>query len=157
MSERTPGDAFDRTTLAPARLDDIPSLVAIDRGSPRPWTSAAFENELSHSPPTLFALRRDSGIIGFVVARFHPPEMDIVNLAVAEEHQRLGFGGHLLRLLLERARLEGVQRVFLEVRESNSRARDLYLRSGFTETQRRKNFYKDPAEDAILMGLKIEP
>jgi ribosomal-protein-alanine N-acetyltransferase len=157
VSEPADGNAFDRATLAPARPEDIESLVAIDRGSPRPWAHAAFEHELENAPPTLFTLHHQGRPVGFVVRRIQPPEMDIVNLAVAEEHRQLGFGARLLRLLLERARLEGVRQVFLEVRESNRRARDLYRRFGFAETQRRKNFYKDPVEDALLMSLKIEP
>lgn len=157
MSEPADGNGLERAILAPATPEDIESLVAIDRGSPRPWAHAAFEHELENAPPTLFTLHHQGSPVGFVVRRIQPPEMDIVNLAVAAEHRRLGFGARLLRLLLEKAQLEGVQRVFLEVRESNRRARDLYLRSGFEETQRRRNFYEDPVEDALLMSLKIEP
>ena len=151
------GNASEQAILAPARPEDIESLVAIDRSSPQPWTASAFENELRNAPPTLFALRHGGGVIGFVVTRIHAKEMDIVNLGVAEEHRRLGFGRTVLRLLLERARREGVERVFLEVRESNRKAVGLYLGFGFEETQRRKTFYKDPVEDALLMSLKIEP
>ncbi len=158
MSEATAGNVSEQqTNLAPARPEDIESLVAIDRGSPQPWTASAFENELRNAPPTLLALRHNGDAIGFVVTRFHPPEMDIVSLAVAETHRRLGFGRSLLRLLLEKARLEGVGRVFLEVRESNLQALSLYRRFAFEETQRRKNFYKDPVEDAVLMSVTIEP
>jgi ribosomal-protein-alanine N-acetyltransferase len=143
--------------FGPARHDEIESLAAIDRGSPRPWTPAAFENELRNRPPTVFVLRLDGNAIAFVVTRRHPPEFDIVNLAVVEGHRRRGFGRVLLGFLVEMARREGVDQVFLEVRAGNEAARGLYLRLGFEETQRRRNFYEDPVEDAILMKLKIEP
>lgn len=143
--------------FGPAVSEDLTSLVAIDRGSQQPWTYSAFENELGNAPPTLFTLRLATDVIGFVVARFHPPEMDIVNLAVSDGRRRLGFGHILLKSLLERARLEGIHQVFLEVREGNQGARGLYRSLGFGETQRRRNFYKDPVEDAILMSLGLEP
>jgi len=140
-----------------ARHEEIESLAAIDRGSPRPWTVTAFENELGNRPPTVFVLRSSGNAIAFVVTRRHPPEMDIINLAVAEEHRRRGFGRVLLGFLLQMARRDGVDRVFLEVRAGNQAARGLYRSLGFEETQKRKNFYEDPVEDAILMKLKIEP
>ena len=143
--------------FGPARQEEIQSLSAIDLGSPRPWTPAALEDELRNSPPTVFVLRSDGNAIAFVVTRRHPPELDIVNLAVAEEHRRRGFGRILLRFLLETARQDGVDQVFLEVRAGNQAARGLYSSLGFEETQKRRHFYEDPVEDAILMKLKIEP
>jgi ribosomal-protein-alanine N-acetyltransferase len=143
--------------FGPARRDELESLAVIDRGSPRPWTLAAFENELGNSPPTVFALRSFGNPIAFVVTRRHPPELDIVNLAVAEEHRKRGFGRILLGFLLEMARRDGVEQVFLEVRAGNRAALGLYRSLGFEETQKRRNFYADPVEDAILMKLKIEP
>lgn len=117
---------------------------------------AAFENELRNSPPTVFVLRSSGNAIAFVVTRRHPPELDILNLAVADKHRRRGFGRILLRFLVEMAREDGVDQVFLEVRAGNRAARALYLSLGFEETQKRRNFYEDPLEDAILMKLEIE-
>lgn len=142
--------------FGPARQDEIESLSVIDRASPRPWTMAAFENELRNSPPTVFVLRSSGNAIAFVVTRRHPPELDILNLAVADKHRRRGFGRILLRFLVEMAREDGVDQVFLEVRAGNRAARALYLSLGFEETQKRRNFYEDPLEDAILMKLEIE-
>lgn len=143
--------------FGPARPDELASLAAIDRDSPRPWPLAAFEEELQTRPPTLFVLRSAGKAIAFVVTRRHPPELDIVNLAVAAEHRRSGFGRVLLRFLIEMARNSGVDRIFLEVRAGNHAARCLYRSLGFEETQKRRNFYEDPVEDAILMKLQIEP
>lgn len=143
--------------FAPATEADVEAMVAIDRGSPSPWTAVDFEAELSHHPPTTFVLRASGRVVAFVVTRVQPPEMDIVNLAVEPEHRRRGFGLLVIRLLLAEARRAGVTNVFLEVREGNEAARRLYGHSGFTNTQRRRGFYRNPAEDAVLMGLKIEP
>ncbi len=157
MIPRSNGGAPGTPDFGPARHEELESLAAIDRASPRPWNVTAFENELGNSPPTVFVLRSSGNAIAFVVTRRHPPELDIVNLAVSQEHRRRGFGRILLGFLLEMARRDGVDQVFLEVREGNQAARALYRSLGFEETQKRKNFYEDPVEHAILMKLKIEP
>jgi len=150
-------DVPNDLVLAPASSGDLDALVGIDAASPRAWTRTAFEEELRNDPPTLLCLRTKAGVAGFVVARHHAPELDIVNLAIAESGRRQGLGATLLRLLVEKARLDGVRRLFLEVREGNLAALRLYRKSGFRETQRRRAFYRDPVEDAILMSLEIEP
>jgi [ribosomal protein S18]-alanine N-acetyltransferase len=142
--------------LDDARPDDIEALVAIDANSPRPWNTAAFETELKNRPPTLLVLRL-SAAIAFVVTRVQLPDMDIVNLTVSREHRRRGFARRLLASLLDRAGASGIQNVFLEVRAGNNEARSLYAAAGFQETQRRRGFYQDPVEDAILMRLQIGP
>lgn len=141
--------------FGPARSEDLATLVSIDEGSPQAWSIAAFEEELRHDPPTLFVLRRENRAAAFVVIRRHPPEMDIVNLAVDSGSRRLGFGLTLLRSLLDQEASAGLSTAFLEVRESNAAARNLYLKAGFLETQKRRGFYRNPVEDAILMSLQM--
>ncbi|MEO5762839.1 MAG: ribosomal protein S18-alanine N-acetyltransferase [Vicinamibacteria bacterium] len=143
--------------FGPARDDDIPSLVAIDATSPRPWSHDDFAAELQHVAPTLLVLRVQDEVAAFVVARIQPPEMDIVNVAVAERSRRRGFGRAILLSLFDEVAVAGVTSVFLEVRESNREARALYEGLGFKETQRRCRFYKDPDEDAVLMRRPIAP
>lgn len=140
-----------------ARADDIADLVAIDATSPTPWTASAFEAEMRHEPPTLFVLRDASSAaaLAFVAIRVQASEMDIVNLAVSPAHRRRGVGAALVRGLLRAPVATGVESVFLEVRASNAGALALYGRLGFTQTQRRRNFYRDPVEDAVLMTLKL--
>lgn len=143
--------------FGPAREGDTDALIAIDRLSPTPWTRQAFEAELRGEARTTFVLRLSGQVVAFVVTRTQSAEMDIVNLAVDPEHRRRGLGHLLARSVVERAAREGVQTVFLEVRESNQPARKLYEDLGFKETQRRRGFYAAPVEDAILMSLQIEP
>ena len=148
--------AADPPSFGPARADDLAALVSIDRLSPSPWTADAFRAEFGRTDPTVFVLRSKDQVMAFAVTRIQAPEMDLVNLAVAEDQRRRGFGRLLVRFLLEHAALKGVRSVFLEVRDSNRPARRLYESNGFQETQRRRGFYLEPREDAILMSLKIE-
>jgi [ribosomal protein S18]-alanine N-acetyltransferase len=151
-----PGDgAAVETVFGPAREDDLDALVSIDRASPRPWSREAFAAELGHSPPTLFVLRSSGAAVAFAAARIHVPEMDIVNLAVRPDRRGRGLGRLLLSSLLGEAASTGVETAFLEVRAGNVEALKLYRSAGFRETQRRRNFYAEPVEDAILMRLPM--
>jgi ribosomal-protein-alanine N-acetyltransferase len=141
--------------FGPASAGDVGALVSIASESPRPWTARAFAEELERDSPSLFTLRSSGRVVGFVVARTLAPELDIVDLAVARAFRRRGLGRHLLRSLLDRAARGGVEKVFLEVREGNRAARRLYRGFGFEETQRRREFYQGPVEDAILMRLEM--
>lgn len=141
--------------FGPAREGDLEALAAIDRDSPPAWKEEALAAELGHSPPTLFVLRASGAPVAFAVVRLQVPDMDIVNLAVAAERRGRGFGLRLLSSLLDQAASCGVQSVFLEVREGNQEARKLYASAGFEETQRRRGFYREPPEDAILMRLAM--
>lgn len=149
--------ADEGPVFAPASNLDLPAITDIGKGSPEPWTLAALEAELAHDPATLFVLRASGRVAAFVVARIHPPDMDILNIAVAPDHRRRGLGRLLVRSLLEEAKRAGASNVFLEVREGNLEARGLYRNCGFVETQKRPRFYRNPTEDAVLMALKIEP
>jgi len=141
--------------FGPAREGDLDTLVSIDRDSPRAWTREAFAAEFGHAPPTLFVLRTTGATVAFVVTRIQVPDMDIVNLAVRPDRRGLGLGRRLLSSLLDQAASTGVQSVFLEVREGNQEARRLYAGAGFREVQRRRGFYAEPVEDAILMRLEM--
>ena len=151
-------DGHEKTGFEPvlerARLDDLGAVVAIDATSQR-WTHEAFASELGHEPPTVYVLRLSGAVAGFAVIRMVGADLDIVNVAVEEAQRRQGLGRSLLRQLFAHAGSRGVGSVFLEVRESNQAARALYESLGFDETQRRRNFYANPVEDAVLMSLKI--
>lgn len=96
-----------------------------------------------------------STLLGFLVARHISPEWELENIVVAEQARRNGIGAALLRALLDRARQTSGKQVFLEVRDSNVAARKLYEKAGFRESGRRKMYYSDPSEDAILYSQDI--
>ena len=80
-------------------------------------------------------------------------EWEIENIAIAGSARRRGLGTRLLGELLDLARAKGAEAVFLEVRESNRVARALYEKWAFLESGRRRRYYKDPEEDAILYRI----
>ncbi len=97
----------------------------------------------------------DNQIIAFLVSRqifigssTAPPEREILNLAVAPAYRRTGLATQLLQFELRHRAI-----FLLEVRESNLAARALYERFGFAEISRRRGYYDNPPETAIVMRL----
>ena len=101
----------------------------------------------------LVAEAAEGRIVGYVVALDAADEGEILNLAVAPVMRRTGLGRALVHQILEALSDRGVRQVFLEVRESNAPARALYAALGFKEVGRRKQYYRRPVEDAIVLRL----
>ena len=93
--------------------------------------------------------------VGFLVACQIAPEWELENIVVAAQARRSGVGESLLGALLDAAGQTDSKTVFLEVRESNAAARRLYEKLGFKETGRRKLYYVNPLEDAVLFRLDL--
>ena len=91
-----------------------------------------------------------STIVGFLIARRLALEWELENLVVAPNMQGRGLGIRLLQRLVAHVQQINSTSVFLEVRESNAAARALYRKAGFREIGRRKSYYSNPLEDAIL-------
>jgi [ribosomal protein S18]-alanine N-acetyltransferase len=94
--------------------------------------------------------RQLTGTLGFLVARQVSVEWELENIVVAPAFRGQGAGSQLLDALFTHVRAADGKAIFLEVRESNAGARRLYERSGFHESGRRRRYYSDPAEDAVL-------
>jgi ribosomal-protein-alanine N-acetyltransferase len=95
-------------------------------------------------------------ICGLVVFRIMADEAEILNLAVDSSRRRRGTGSRLIQDVIAASNAMGVRKVFLEVRESNGAARKFYARMGFTETGRRRQYYRQPVEDALVLVRGIE-
>jgi ribosomal-protein-alanine N-acetyltransferase len=95
--------------------------------------------------------------LGFLIAREINPEWELENIVVAPATRRKGLATRLLTALLDRARETNSERVFLEVRESNQAAGAFYARLGFEQSGRRKLYYANPPEDAVLYRLTLSP
>jgi ribosomal-protein-alanine N-acetyltransferase len=94
-------------------------------------------------------------LAGFLVARYLPPEWELENIVVAPAVRRMGIGRQLMDALVVQGRQTNGTAIFLEVRESNTAARGLYERLGFMETGRRKAYYANPSEDAVLYSKTL--
>ena len=99
----------------------------------------------------------EEGIVcGLVAFRTMADEAEILNLAVDSTRRRRGIGSQLMRDALETCKAAGVKKIFLEVRDSNQAAQRFYLRMGFTEVGRRREYYSRPLEDALVLAHTVE-
>ena len=126
------------------------------------WGWEAYHAELAQRERSVMLVARaENGegnstrrrIKGFLAARLVGDELHINNVAVREEYRRQGIARKLLETVLEEAARMGARTAFLEVRAGNRAAQALYARCGFRIAGRRPGYYKQPAEDALVMCL----
>jgi [ribosomal protein S18]-alanine N-acetyltransferase len=140
-------------SISPANAADLGAIAKIERAAfSDPWSERSFREALSQPSIYFVAARSDDGdVLGYVVAWFVADEGQIANLAVAPAGWGRGIGRALLTAALQEAASRRVTEVYLEVRDSNYRARRLYGSSGFKEVGRRRNYYRLPVEDAVVL------
>lgn len=114
------------------------------------WSKSSLELLLSDRGVG-FAALIDGRVAGYGGMITVLDEGQITNIAVSEKYRRCGLGRMILNALESYAEQNGITLLSLEVRESNSAARSLYLKSGWGEEGIRKNFYRLPAENAVIM------
>jgi ribosomal-protein-alanine N-acetyltransferase len=144
---------FDRLRH-PAAEADIDAVVALEHESfSNPWPRETLVWELVNSDVTRVYLLRDAEdrAIAFCIAWIIFDELHINTLAVSPRHRRQGLATVLLQGIMKEAAEEGARRATLEVRESNTAALELYARLGFQVTARRRNYYTNPVEDALIL------
>ncbi len=99
----------------------------------------------------MLVIEEQGPVAGFIVGQSIADQWDIENIAVASPSQRKGLGSRLLGEFLHHVRSSGAVAVYLEVRESNQAARNLYEKWGFSEAGRRRSYYVEPLEDALVL------
>lgn len=139
-------------TIRAASAADVPAMMALERhaATAAHWSAEDYARLFAPGGERVALVLEEGKVEGFAVARGVGTEWEIENIAVAGGARRHGLGTRLLGEVLERLRQVGAHNVFLEVRESNRAARALYRRWTFVESGRRKAYYRDPDEDAIL-------
>jgi ribosomal-protein-alanine N-acetyltransferase len=138
---------------------DIPTMMALERhaATAAHWSAEQYQSAFSAKAASRVALilEQDAVVQGFITGRALGEEWEIENIAVAGPARRRGFGRRLLAEFLDLARSRHANKVFLEVRESNLAARRLYEKERFLENGRRKLYYHQPEEDAIVYQIEF--
>ena len=139
-------------------LEDVEEVVAIDDASfSMPWPPRSYQFELTEKPASRsWVAELDGQVVGMLVAWLIVDEIHIATIATHNDFRRQGIGEKLLMHTLKSAKEEDVVTSFLEVRESNVFARGMYDKFGYVEVGRRKHYYRDNDEDAILMSLDLD-
>jgi ribosomal-protein-alanine acetyltransferase len=139
-----------------ADLHDLPAILAIEQRAPSAahWTSDQYSKLLRDG---IVLVAEEAGTLrGFLCAKAVAGEWEVENVVVAAEFLRRGIADGLLRDLIQRARNQAVPAILLEVRDFNLPARRLYEKHGFRQEGRRRGYYLEPTEDAILYALRID-
>lgn len=137
-------------TIRSAVLGDVPALLVLEKQaiSAAHWTDEQYRRRVEDG--VILVGEEEGRPSGFVCARAVAGEWEIENIVVAAEQRRRGVGAALLREILLRVREEAGTAVWLEVRESNEAARRIYEKRGFRESGRRRGYYQNPVEDAVV-------
>ncbi|MGE5375116.1 MAG: ribosomal protein S18-alanine N-acetyltransferase [Bacteroidota bacterium] len=137
-------------------VEDIPTVVQLDHISfSLPWPERSFRFELTSNPASrCWVAEVDGQVVGMIVAWLLVDEMHIATISTHPDYRRHGIGTRLLANILLHGMDEGATSSFLEVRESNLAAQEMYRKFGYETAGRRKRYYRDNDEDAILMILK---
>lgn len=137
--------------MAGRHLDSVAELEALC--FPEPWTREGLAAELSCDTAVFLVAELDGVPAGYAGMHRVWDECYVDDVAVFPDRRRKGVGRALMEALIAEARGKNAAFLTLEVRDSNAPARELYRSLGFREAGRRRNFYRNPAEDALILTL----
>lgn len=135
-------------------MDDLPVVINIEKSIyPDPWDTEMFFNEINLGSSYVIEDTKDTRIIGYLCGMQVLNEFSIMNIAIARNYQKLGYGSMLIKSVIDLYAVKGCTDFFLEVRIGNRQAINLYTKFGFRTIGRRRNYYRNPPEDALIMRL----
>ena len=145
--------------MRPIEGRDLDTVLRIEVGAYSfPWTRGNFLDSLASGYLAELMVGADGAAIGYFVAMPGADELHLLNITVAASLQGRGHGMDLLEAVVQRCHDRQVRMLWLEVRETNVRARTLYRRRGFQEVGLRRGYYPAPQarrEDAVVMRLNL--
>lgn len=134
---------------------DLDAVLRIEREvHAHPWTPGNFSDALRSKYECKVYASSGDEMFGYAVMMLAVDEAELLDIAIAAQHQRNGWGRRLLEEMMALARRRDMRRMVLEVRASNAAAIDLYRKAGFADIGLRRDYYpaENGREDAILMG-----
>lgn len=147
--------------LLPMSALNLDAVLAIEVAAYAfPWSRGNFVDSLASGYDARVLYAADGQMLGYFVAMAGVDEMHLLNITVAPAHQHRGHARHMIDALVAACRARRAQQLWLEVRESNARARAIYLQRGFEQVGVRRGYYPAPhgrREDAIVMSLVLQP
>lgn len=145
---------MDKIELLPLQSEYCEAVEEIARKTlPEHWSLESIRDVLHYDNNIFYVAYStgDSQIVGFAGIMVIVDEAELLNIAIHPAFHRRGIGKMLLEWMIQEAVRHGARQMLLEVRQSNRAAIDLYSKFGFIEFSQRRNYYKNPVEDAIIM------
>jgi ribosomal-protein-alanine N-acetyltransferase len=135
---------------------DLPRVLDIENACfSTPWKDATFRGLMRRTDTDLYVAELQDRIVGYAACWTVIDQSELGNVAVVPEARGRGIGGALVDAVVERVKERGAHELFLEVRESNHVAQAIYRDRGFTVVGRRRSYYAQPTEDALVMRLRV--
>ena len=132
--------------------DDAPGVAELEREIfPDPWEEKDIFSYVCTSGGMCYCAVADGKVVAYIIGRVIAPEGEVYRIATRPGYRRRGIAYRLLDYACKCERGRGLETLFLEVRSRNVPARNLYTSYGFREVGLRKNYYKDPTDDAVIM------
>ena len=147
-------------SIGPMQERDLIDVVEIEETSGlNRWGYDAYRRELFTNPNSIMLVARNlvpgPEVIGFFAGWIVEDELHVNNVASHRDYRRIGVGRSLMDSAIDETRLRGGAEVVLEVRASNEAAQILYRELGFSFVGRRRDYYRLPTEDALVMKLRF--
>jgi [ribosomal protein S18]-alanine N-acetyltransferase len=136
---------------------DLEAVLAIEESSPTAahWTQAQYDAAIHQRERLFLVVELESSIVGFLVAFIAAPEWELENIAVRPTARRRGIGQELIKAMILEAEGAGATEIRQEIRASNHGAQALGQKMGFVEQGRRRAYYRNPDEDALLFKYLV--
>ena len=139
-------------TIVKMTRDHVKAVAELEKICFRdPWSENSVASELDNSLALWLVAEVDGEVAGYIGSQTVMGETDMMNVAVHPEYRRQGVAERLVISLIEHLRLRSSHCLTLEVRASNEPAKNLYAKLGFVEIGCRKNYYRNPKEDALIL------
>ena len=120
-----------------------------------PWSEKSVMETVQQKQSVCFAAEKAEHLLGYLLAYHAADEAEIARIAVQKEARRQGAAGKLMQALEHYCEEHKMEKLLLDVRESNEAARSFYTKNGFVEDGIRQGFYVNPSEDAVLMSRQL--
>ncbi|MDK2798810.1 MAG: [ribosomal protein S18]-alanine N-acetyltransferase [Clostridiales bacterium] len=143
--------------ITPMTLEDIDEVIKIEHASfTVPWSKESFESEIKNNKHAIYiVVKQENKVIGYGGMWKIFEEGHITNVAIHPDFRRKRIGSALMEAMIKTAVDNEITLLTLEVRESNIPAQRLYSKFGFEVVGKRKNYYADNNEDALIMNVEL--
>ena len=144
-------------TFKEMKLEHVAQVAALEKLCfADPWSENSVASELNNDLSLWLVALEGETVVGYIGSQTAAGETDVMNVAVHPDHRRRGIAQILIEILIRDLKQRGSCALMLEVRASNEPAKQLYDKLGFREVGCRKNYYRNPKEDALILRKEWE-
>lgn len=142
--------------IRPMLASDVAAVERIEAQFLSPWTKVQILAELERKSAICLIADDSQEVVGWCCGMLLPPDAELLKIAVVASRQRQGIASSLLQEFSTLLAAKSIKQIFLEVRSANTSARALYQQFGWAEQGKRKKYYKNPVDDAVLLVRSLK-